>query len=189
MFGQDLVVLYSGGADSYLMLQFALQLERKPYCLLIDYGQKHVKELDYARKQLDDLNLPYQVVKVSGLNVNSGLTGDNKSGNYKGVNPMNVPGRNTIFIGIAVSIAENKGIDEVWYGPDYSDRINLFPDCYQDYVVKMNEVLSISGVKPIKLVAPLLGWTKEMILQYLNIQYKITEKDLFSGYENPEDLL
>jgi len=181
----DIVMLYSGGADSMLMLKLAKMAGKVPYCVLIDYGQKHVKELEYAENQLkaEDIEIGYQIIKVENLGVDSGLTGELTEARWSNVHEMNVPGRNTIFIGLAISVAENMGIDEVWYGPDYSDRIHLFPDCYQEFVVKMNEVLAISGVKPIKLVAPLLGMTKELILEILENQFDIQPVELHSGYE------
>ncbi len=185
----DLVMLYSGGADSRLMLHFALELKRKPFCILIDYGQKHIKELVYAEQQLPKLGVPYQIIKIEGLNIQSGLTGDKVADKYEGVHSMNVPGRNTIFIALAYSVAESKGITEIWYGPDYSDRENRFPDCYQDYVVKMNEVLKIAGVRPLTLKAPLLGLTKEMIVSYLEQVVGVNvEKELHGGYEETGDL-
>ena len=182
---KEIVMLYSGGADSALMVRLALMSGRRPHCILIDYGQKHIEELDYARKQLNALSLTHQTIKIDGLGVDSGLTGELTEQRWDNVHAMNVPGRNTIFIGLAISVAENMGLDEVWYGPDYSDRINLFPDCYQEYVVRMNEVLSISGVKPITLVAPLLGMSKELILQVLEDFFCITADQLHSGYEAP----
>jgi len=181
-----IVMLYSGGADSALMLRLAMMSGRQPYCILIDYGQKHIEELEYADRQLKAEGVEYQIVKIKDLNVNSGLTGDLEESRWDNVHEMNVPGRNTIFIGLAISIAENMGLDEVWYGPDYSDRISLFPDCYQEYVVRMNALLEISGVKPIKLVAPLLGMSKELILETLKNFWGIGKKDLHSGYEVPE---
>ena len=184
--GKPIVMLYSGGADSALMLRFAQLAGRIPYCILIDYGQKHIEELSYAATQLEDLGVEYQKITIDNLNVDSGLTGDLTEARWDNVHEMNVPARNTIFIGLAMSVAENKGIDEVWYGPDMSDRMNLFPDCYQEYVVKMNEVMAISGVKPIKLVAPLLGLEKEMILEMLSIGWEVTPDQLHSGYEEPE---
>ncbi len=48
----DIVMLYSGGADSMLMLKLAQMARKIPYCVLIDYGQKHIKELEYAKNQL-----------------------------------------------------------------------------------------------------------------------------------------
>lgn len=182
----DLVMLYSGGADSYLMLHWALELGKKPFCVLIDYGQKHIEELEYAKRQLVSKNVDYQVVKIEGLNISSGLTGDLIPGTYQEVHPMNVPGRNTIFIGLAYSVAENKGIEEIWYGPDYSDFENSFPDCYQSYVGAMNKVLEIAPSYPIKLYAPLLGWTKGMILDYLENVLKVNLKEIHSGYEEPK---
>ena len=183
---KPIVMLYSGGADSVLMLKLARMSGREPYCVLVDYGQKHVDELNMAENQLCDFEVKYQVVTIDGLNVDSGLTGKLTESRWNNVHEMNVPGRNTIFIGLAISVAENMDIDEVWYGPDYSDRINRFPDCYQEYVVRMNEVLAISGVRPIKLVAPLMGMTKEVILELLAETWNITENNLYSGYESPE---
>lgn len=185
----DIVMLYSGGADSRLMLQFAMDAGKKVLAVLIDYGQKHFKELEYAKKQLNEIGIIYRQVNIQGLKVRSGLTDNLEAGRWDNVHPMNVPGRNTIFIGIAYSIAEDMGIDEIWYGPDYSDRVNLFPDCYQEYVVRMNSLLEISGVRPIKLVAPLLGWSKEMIIEYLweTLQIDATN-DLYSGYEETGSL-
>jgi len=181
-----IVMLYSGGADSALMVRLAQMAGKQPHCILIDYGQKHVEELDYAVKQLNGLGISWQLIRIKDLNVNSGLTGDLSEKRWENVHAMNVPGRNTIFIGLAISAAENMGVDEVWYGPDYSDRINLFPDCYQEYVVKMNEVLAISGVRPIKLVAPLLGMSKELILEILENFWDVKLDQLHSGYEAPE---
>ena len=180
---KPIVMLYSGGADSVLMLKLAQMSGRQPYCILINYGQKHVDELNMAEDQLCDAGVQYQVITIEGLNVDSGLTGNLKEARWSNVHEMNVPGRNTIFIGLAMSIAENMGIDEVWYGADYSDRENLFPDCYQEYVMKMNEVMKISGVKPIRLVAPLLGMTKEIILETLDCFWGITKNKLYTGYE------
>lgn len=181
----DIVMLYSGGADSLLMLKLALMAGKNPYCVLIDYGQKHVEELEFAKDQLNREEVEYQVVSVTGLNVNSGLTGSLSEGRWDNVHEMNVPARNTIFLGLAMSVAENMDIDEVWYGPDYSDRINLFPDCYQEYVVKMNEVSSISGVRPMKIVAPLMGMSKELIKEILLHHFNLDDSVMHSGYEHP----
>jgi len=180
---KNVVILYSGGADSVLMLKLAQMSSRSPHCILIDYEQKNIAELVFAKKQLDKWGIIHQTIKIENLNVNSGLTGDLVESQYKDVHDMHVPARNTIFIALAMSVAESKNIDEVWYGADYSDRENLFPDCYQEYVVKMNEMMKVSGPKPIKLVAPLLGMSKELILEMLDCCWGIENNDLYSGYE------
>jgi 7-cyano-7-deazaguanine synthase len=183
----DVVILYSGGADSRLMLELCLAAGKTPYCVLIDYGQKHIEELEYASKQLLEKKIPYQIVTISGLMFNSGLTGNLKEGRWDNVHEMNVPARNTIMLGIAMGIAENNDITEVWIGCDYSDRVNLFPDCTQEYIVNMNEVSAISGVRSIQIVAPLLGMSKELIKDILRVTYNVTDEDMHSGYETPTE--
>ena len=178
---ENVVILFSGGADSALLLELAKKVGLKPFCLLINYGQKHVEELEFAEKYLAEQKIKYQVIGITGLNVDSGLTGDGEKGRYEGVSIYHVPGRNTIFLSLAFSVAESKGIDEIWYGPDFSDRLGLFPDCYQDYVVKVNELFKVAGVKPIKVYAPLLGLTKDMVLNLLE-SFGIDRSKLFSGY-------
>ncbi len=71
-----IIMLYSGGADSALMLKLAQMSGRHPHCILIDYEQKHIKELEFARDQLNAIGVSWQQITVSGLNVTSGLTGD-----------------------------------------------------------------------------------------------------------------
>lgn len=178
---EKILILYSGGADSRLMLEFANKICLSPYCLLIDYGQLHKEELLVAKTQLEELDLPYQIVNISNLNINSGLTGDGIKNDIGKVHEMHVAGRNSMFLSIAFSIAESKGINTIWIGCDWSDRLNLFPDCYQEYLIKINETFKIAGPKPIKVEAPLMGLTKENVLRLLK-SFGVEEKEIFSGY-------
>ncbi|MHA1815969.1 MAG: 7-cyano-7-deazaguanine synthase [Candidatus Heimdallarchaeaceae archaeon] len=177
----DIVILFSGGADSVLMVEMAHAFNKIPYCVLIDYEQLHIGELRYAKKYLIEKDIPFRVVKLHDLGVQSGLTGRGEKGRFAGVHEMHVPSRNLMFVGIAASIAEDMGIDTIWYGADFSDFINKFPDCMQPWFGAMNDILQINGPKPIKLEAPLAGLTKETILSMLDSK-GITNKDMFSGY-------
>lgn len=179
----DILLLMSGGSDSILLLEMARSLGKSVYPLLIDYEQVHKEELEVAKKYLTEkTNIGYYQVNVSGLNINSALTGDRSKGQYEGVSIYNVPGRNTIFLSLALSFAEANDIDEIWYGADMSDYYGKFPDCYQSYVAKVNELFEIAGSKKIKVNAPLLGYTKEMVLEVLEKLYKIKKEDIYSGY-------
>ncbi len=183
---KDLVILYSGGSDSMLMLKLALDLKKNPLAVLIDYGQVHIQELDFAREQLKNLKVDYVIVKVDNPIINSGLTGDCIADRSGAVHEMHVPGRNSIFLTLAFSIAENEGIDTIWIGSDWDDRLNLFPDCYQEFIFKINELFKVAGPKEIKVEVPLMGWTKEMVIKYLYNKYSIKITEIFSGYEQPE---
>ena len=180
IYAYDLVVLYSGGADSTLLLELAKRMGKTPYCLLIDYGQLHLEELNFAIKYCEKNGLHYRRVSINNLAIMSALTTGEKD-LYQGVSTYHVPGRNTMFLAIAFSIAESMGITEIWYGPDYSDREHLFPDCYQEYVHRINQLFEIAGVKPTKVYAPTLGMTKEMVIKLLK-HFDIKEDQIYSGY-------
>lgn len=177
----DTIILFSGGADSTLMLKLALSFNLNPLCLLIDYGQKHIAELDKAVELCMKNSVMYTTVSLKDYNVNSGLTGSGDKNLYEGVHSHNVPARNTIFLAIAAGIAESRRVKKVWIGCDSDDYYNEFPDCKQEYIGKMNEVFKIAFSYPIEIEAPLLGMNKANILKMLK-KFGVEENEIFSGY-------
>jgi 7-cyano-7-deazaguanine synthase len=177
----DLVILTSGGYDSTLLLHLAKLAKFNPISLLIDYGQKHKRELQSAEALCQRLEIPFRLMGVHLGKINSGLTGDLVEGQFEGVHSHHVPGRNTIFVGLAASLAESVGATKIWYGANYSDCVNRFPDCTQNWVYEMNKSLSIAGSFPIELEAPLLGMTKETIHKW-GQSLGIKDEDVHSGY-------
>jgi len=176
---EDLILLFSGGADSTLLLKMAISIGYTPLCIIFDYGQIHKKEIDYAIKTCNKYSLGYEVIHIPLDGVSSALTDGNAQ--YEGVSEWHVPSRNLIFISLATSIAESKGIKRIWYGANYGDRENLFPDCYQEWVYKLNELLAINGSMIVEVEAPLLGLKKDSILQLMKT-YNIDKSEIFSGY-------
>lgn len=181
---KKVLILFSGGADSTLLVRMATSINLQPICLLIDYGQKHVAELTVAERYCKKYLLQYFKVEMKGLNIHSKLK--DKPVNYPGVSEWHVPGRNAMFVSLAASFAESEGIDLIWYGANYEDREHLFPDCYQEWVYKMNALLAINGSKPIKLEAPLLGLQKDTIRGLLEA-YNVKSTEVFSGYGELEN--
>ena len=80
------LVVYSGGLDSYTLLNKALQNFKKVEAITFDYGQKHKKEIDYAKNNCHELGITHKVIKldIADLLSNSALVGDSKipEGNY-----------------------------------------------------------------------------------------------------------
>mgnify|MGYP001386355994 CR=1 FL=1 len=181
IYKDQILVLYSGGADSTLLLEIAKRMGKSVYALLIDYGQLHKEELEFAKKYLDKEKIQYNQVSISGLSAQSGLTGDGEKGKYDGVAPHYVPGRNTMFLAIAASEAESQGITNIWIGADMSDFYGEFPDCKQVYFGKINDVFKVSFSYPIIVEAPLLGMSKQMVLDILK-SFEIKMEDIYSGY-------
>ena len=179
-------MLYSGGADSRLMIELALQAGKVPYCIMVNYGQKHLMELHYAIKQLLDLNVKYRIIKFPQLGINSGLTGNMTEAMWNNVHSMNVPARNSWLLTLAAAIAESMDIQEIWIGCDMSDYYGEFPDCKQEYIGRINKLFEIAFTQPISVEAPLLGMKKELILNILKNYYEVQLTDIYSGYEPPK---
>jgi len=181
---KKVLILFSGGADSTLLVRMAQAIDLEPVCLLIDYGQKHIAELTVAERFCKKNNLQFTKVELKNLNIHSKLKdGEVK---YSGVSEWHVPGRNAMFISAAASIAESEGIDLIWYGANYEDREHLFPDCYQEWVYKMNSLLAVNGSQVIKLEAPLLGMQKNTILGLLEM-FNVKPSEIYSGYGELEN--
>ena len=174
----DLILLFSGGYDSSLLLKIALAMKLRPLCLIIDYHQIHDEELKYAEKFCLANQVHIQKMYID-LPASSNLLEDKKT--YEGVNIHHVPSRNLIFVSMAASIAESRDIPLIWYGANYEDREKIFPDCYQEWVFKLNELLTINGSSKIKVEAPLLGMSKDMIKDLAKI-FNINPEEIYSGY-------
>ena len=74
---ENVVVIYSGGMDSFTVLHKALKAGKKVHALSFNYGQRHKKELDYAANVCNSLNIPHKIVDISAINTLIG--GDRKS--------------------------------------------------------------------------------------------------------------
>ena len=182
----DILILFSGGADSIYCSQIAIQTGLRAYYLKIDYNQLHTEELSYADKYLKRIDKIHhsQQVKIDNLQIVSGLTNGDKN-IYDNVHDMYVPSRNMMFVSIAASIAESKGIPIIWYGADLSDNIDSFPDCKQEWMIKINELLEINGSTKIKLESPTIGLGKDTIIKSLrNIMGDELDTYMYSGYGN-----
>ena len=181
-----ILVLFSGGADSTLLLFMGRVITSKVGVVIYQYGQKHEKEIDFATSFLHThpglvSNVYY--LSLDFKHVTSPLLSCRECQPRAGVHENHVPARNLIFVAHAAAIAESQGFDEIWYGADYSDRVNLFPDCTQEWVVKMNQILAVNGSCPLVLKAPLLGMPKEDIIIALE-NCGVRKEEVFSGYAN-----
>ena len=175
----DLLILFSGGADSAWCLEKSLLEGRYPHCVLIDYDQNQKIELEFAKRYLNEKCIPNQIVKLHGLSLRSGLTTGEKS-LYADVHENYVPSRNLMFISIAASIAENLGIDTIWYGANKTDSLE-FPDCTVQWVRSINKFMKENGGYNIYLDAPLIEMKKEEVLEALKCRHVDMNK-IFSGY-------
>ena len=106
------VVIYSGGMDSFTVLNRALKDGKEVFALSFDYGQRHVKELECASNVCASLNVKHKVIDISAINqllAGSSLTDniDIPEGHYEAENMKStiVPNRNMILLSLAVGYA------------------------------------------------------------------------------------
>ena len=170
------VVLLSGGLDSSTVTGIAKSSKAKIYGLSFDYGQRHKKELKSALTIANHFNI--EAFKIMRLDLS--LWGGSSLTDKKQDIPLNgiqlnqipntyVPGRNTIFISVALSYAESINADLIGLGVNALDYSG-YPDCRPDYINKFQELANLANKrgrenKPIKLWTPLIDLNKEDIIQ------------------------
>ena len=65
---EKVVVIYSGGMDSFTVLNRALKDGKEVYALTFDYGQRHVKEIEYATNVCKELGVEHKIIDISAIN-------------------------------------------------------------------------------------------------------------------------
>lgn len=173
MIKQKAVVCLSGGQDSTTVLAIADSMDRELYALSVDYGQKHMRELECAHYQAKAFKVvEHREVSLLGMDFNSALTqiGNEIPSGWdvatQGPPPTIVPGRNAILFALAASWASSLGADEVWTGVCQTDYSG-YPDCRQEFVNNFTAACR-EGLDNynFQIVTPLMGLTKcEMIEQ------------------------
>jgi len=168
-----IVVIYSGGMDSYTMLMNYRAAGRDVHAVLFNYGQRHLKELEYAMKVAEGLGIPHKVVNMSkmGWELLGGSSQTDKSipvpeGHYEDetMRLTVVPNRNMIMLSMAIGYAVSIGAGTVAYGAHSGDHA-IYPDCRREFVDAMNAVAQIANYQPVKIEAPFQDLSKGEIAE------------------------
>lgn len=165
------VVLLSGGLDSATAAAQAIADGYEVLALSLRYGQRHERELQAAQTIARTLDIrPHFIVDVNlGQWGGSALTDLNKPIPSNGVQPgivpaTYVPGRNTVFIALALSLAEVQDAVAIYLGINAVDYSG-YPDCRPEYLAAYQTLATLSskvgldGQAP-RLIAPLLDDSK-----------------------------
>jgi 7-cyano-7-deazaguanine synthase len=178
------VVLLSGGMDSAVTLFIAKKSGYKANCLTFDYGQRHKKEILFAKRIAGSAKSTCVVLKISLpwkksalLDKNIKVPENRKFSSKDNIPATYVPARNTIFLSFGLSYAEAIGAKAVFIGANAID-FSGYPDCRPEYYRKFNELFKkATKAKGIKIVAPLLYKTKEDIVKLgagLGVDFNLT---------------
>jgi 7-cyano-7-deazaguanine synthase len=166
------VVLLSGGLDSMVCTAIAREQGYSVVALTIDYNQRHRVELEAARRiagELADrhivLPLDLRAFGGSALTADIAVPKDGIGANNQGGIPVTyVPARNTIFLSLALGLAEASGARDLFIGVNALDYSG-YPDCRPEFIAEFERLANIAtkaGVEGehVAIHAPLLQMTK-----------------------------
>jgi 7-cyano-7-deazaguanine synthase len=176
MTSKTAVVLLSGGLDSATAAAQAIADGYRVIALSLSYGQRHERELAAAKQIVQHLGLvEHFVVDVNlaqwgGSSLTDPSMAVPTAGIEANVIPSTyVPGRNTVFLSIALSLAEAKHAEAIYLGINAVDYSG-YPDCRPEYLAAVQQLAALSSKAGLEghapqLVAPLVMDTKVAIVQ------------------------
>ena len=184
------VVLLSGGLDSATVLAMAKAQGYEPYALTVDYGQRHSREIDCARRQGRSQQVAqHKVVRLELPSKSSSvLTGTGpmpaaqSDRSTSDIPATYVPARNTILLALALSWAESLPAADIFIGAtavDYSG----YPDCRPEFIESFEQLANLATKaatqdgKEFHIHAPLVHLAKHEIIkrgQELGMDFALT---------------
>ena len=144
---KEAVVLLSGGLDSMICAGIARERGYSVTALTVDYNQRHRVELNAARRIAADMAdrhivLPLDLRAFGG----SALTSDiavPKEGVGEGIPVTYVPARNTIFLSLALGLAEASGARDLFIGVNALDYSG-YPDCRPEFIAEFECIANLA---------------------------------------------
>lgn len=168
------VVLLSGGLDSATALAIARSEGYVCHCLSIAYGQRHSAELDASVRVAARLGAAsHRLIHVNlDLIGGSALTDHSiavPEGATPGIPVTYVPARNTLFLSLALGLAEVQGAEALYIGVNAVDYSG-YPDCRPEFIAAFEKVAQLatrSGVEgsALKIATPLIALSKAEIIR------------------------
>jgi 7-cyano-7-deazaguanine synthase len=168
------VVLLSGGLDSTTALYWAKARGYSPLALSVRYGQRHTRELAAARAVARKAGIPLHEVALAlpWLKASSLINKSLKLPDMAlarigrgGIPSTYVPGRNTIFLALAASLADAAGAQALVIGANVLDYSG-YPDCRPHYLRAFERAARLgTRARRLRVLAPLIKLDKKGIVR------------------------
>lgn len=158
------LVLFSGGQDSTTCLYWAKKQFARVEALGFQYNQKHEVELKQAAIIAEKAGVPFKIMNLQGMLGGSALTEHHKDvlAQHELNNELPasfVPGRNAVFLTLAISHAYTLGITDVVGGMCQTDYSG-YPDCRRVFIDSLQTSMSLALEKDVRIHTPLMYLTK-----------------------------
>ena len=182
------VVLLSGGLDSYTAAAVARRDGFDLYALTVRYGQRHVQELEAARRVAASLGvkrhleIDVELSRMGGSALTDAIDVPKDQPIDPAVIPVTyVPARNTVFLSLALGWAEVVGATDLVIGVNALDYSG-YPDCRPDFIrafESLARVATKAGVEgaSFRVHTPLIALSKAEIVRLglsLGLDYGLT---------------
>src|SRR5262245_1998293 len=183
----QIVVLLSGGLDSYTAAASLKREGYRLYALSVRYGQRHVCELEAAREVAAalgverHLELSVDLSSIGGSALTSNIDVPKNRAIDEHIPVTYVPARNTVLLSLALAWAESLGITDIGIGANALDYSG-YPDCRPEYMHAFEAMANLAtkaGVEGarFRIHAPLMQMGKAQIIRRglsLGLDYGLT---------------
>jgi len=180
----SIVTLVSGGLDSTVMALLTKEEGLTQFPLFVDFGQLgRDRELRACLANFIKHELPApQVASLSGYGalLSSGITDPNKHI----LEDAFLPCRNLMFLTIGAAYAFQCGASTLAIGL-LDEAYHLFPDQTRKFLADTEALLTQSLGRPIKLVAPLMSFSKADVLKLAKAMGVSNTYSCHAGTEKP----
>jgi 7-cyano-7-deazaguanine synthase len=168
------IVLLSGGLDSATVLAIARSDGFECHALSVDYGQRHRAELEAAAKVAAALGAASHRTIAFDLRQFGGSALTDLSiavpiAPSAGIPVTYVPARNTIFLSLALALAEVARADDIFAGMNAVD-FSGYPDCRPQYIEAYERMANLATKRavegsPLAIHTPIIHLAKAEIIR------------------------
>ena len=164
------LVVFSGGQDSSTCLFWAKKHFENVFAICFDYGQKHVVEIEQAKKIAEIADVPLRIMQIPFINQLSHNALTDVSVKMDAEKPQNalpntfVPGRNLFFLSIAAVYAREIDVKNIVTGVSQTD-FSGYPDCRDSFVRSLNVTLNLAMDEEFVIHTPLMWLDKAQTWQ------------------------
>lgn len=163
-----IVVLFSGGIDSTVVLWKLRSAGHECIALGINYGQRHSVELHHASKIAGSVGVEFSVATASVPWSDSALTGMKElpigvSGSHPSQSATVVPGRNLMFLSMALAKAIAVDADGIAIGCHQGDAA-IYADCRGPFLTAFEHLTRLAVGRLVGIYRPLLSLTKTEVV-------------------------
>jgi 7-cyano-7-deazaguanine synthase len=184
------ILIYSGGLDSTVLLYDLINNQgRQVRCLAIDYGQRHVREVEAGRTIARSLGVEHRTADLRALK--PFLSGSSQTdpaipvphGHYtaESMKTTIVPNRNMLMLSVGIAWAIATKSEEVAYAAHAGDHA-IYPDGRDEFASAMNTAALLADWHQVQVVRPFVRLSKADIVE-LGSRMKVPFEKTWSCYD------